>query len=297
MTSPYTAGGGGTHLEARVAASCLAAILCEASIRGLPGEFATCVKSQRAAFGDPLDDLIVDGTGSNGRATQLHLQITNKLTFTENDAKWVDVLKRVWDTFSKAGFDPAFQRVGVGLGTYNARVDQHYQSVLNWAVHSTDAHHFFERIAQGDYSHQDKRSFVATVKAVLEAYVGRTLTDDELWQFLKAFVIVHYDFQSATCSRDETSVIDRLRGLLPPERRGQAKAIWDYLVAKAGEMIPAGGGATRITLVEALTRDGLDVGPAPSFWKDIQALRRESRRALDDIKSHMHGLRLHRAEA
>jgi hypothetical protein len=166
-----------------------------------------------------------------------------------------------WDTFSKTGFDP-LQRVGVGLGTYNARVDQHYQSVLNWAVHSTDAQHFFERIAQGDYSHQDKRAFVAAVKAVLEAYSGRALTDDELWRF-----------------------------------RDQAKAIWDHLVAKAGEMIPVGGGATRTTLVEALRRDGLEAGPAPSFWKDIQTLRRESRRALDDIKSHMHGLRLHRAEA
>jgi shikimate kinase len=297
MTSPYTTGGGGTHLEARVAASCLAAILCEAPIRGLPGEFATCVKSQRAAFGDALDDIIVDGVRSNGRATQLHLQVKNKLTFTENDDEWVEVLKRAYDTFSKTGFDSTYQRIGVGLGTYNTRVEQHYQSVFNWAEHSTDARHFFERIEQGDYSHQDKRSFVATVKAVLGEYTGRALTGDELWRFLKAFVIVHYDFQSATSSRDEASVIDRLNGVLPTERRDQAKGIWDHLIAKAGEVIPAGGGATRTTLIEALKRNGFAIGPAPSFWKDIQALQRESRRALDDIKSHIHDLRLHRANA
>jgi hypothetical protein len=62
-------------------------------------------------------------------------------------------------------------------------------------------------------------------------------------------------------------------------------------------MIPAGGGATHATLVEALKRDGFAIGPAPSFWKDIQALQRESRRALDNIKSHIHGLKLHRAQA
>jgi hypothetical protein len=297
MTNPYTAGGGGTHLEARVAASCLVAMLCEVPIRGLPGDFAMSVKSQRAAFDDPLDDLIVDGTGSDGRATQLHLQVTNKLSFTENDEKWVDILQRAWDTFSKPGFDPVFQRIGVGLGTYNAKADRHYQSVLNWAVHSTDANHFSERIAQGDYSHEDKRSFMDTVRTVLGTYAARTIADDELWRFLKAFVIVHYDFQSTASSRDEAGAIDRLRNLLSPDRRGQAKAIWDHLVAKAGEMIPAGGGATRATLVEALKRDRMDVGPAPSLWKDIQALRRESRRALDDIKSHMQGLKLHRASA
>ena len=61
MTSPYTTGGGGTHLEARVMASCVVAILREASMRGLAGEFATRGQRRRAAFGDPLDDVIVDG--------------------------------------------------------------------------------------------------------------------------------------------------------------------------------------------------------------------------------------------
>jgi hypothetical protein len=98
--------------------------VCEAPVRGLPGDFATAVQSQRAAFEDPLDDIIVKGVRQDGRETQLDLQIKNKLTFTENDAEWVDVLKRAWDTFSKGTFDPALRRIGVGIGTYNARVDQ-----------------------------------------------------------------------------------------------------------------------------------------------------------------------------
>jgi hypothetical protein len=79
MASPYASGGGGTHLEGRVAASCLAAILCEASIRGLTGEYATKARTQRGAFGDPLDDLIIDGVRSDGRGTALHLQIWQAL--------------------------------------------------------------------------------------------------------------------------------------------------------------------------------------------------------------------------
>ena len=297
MTGPYASGGGGTHLEARVAAACLAAILCEGSVRGLTGEFATRVRSQRASFGDPLDDLIIDGVRSDGHSTQLHLQVKNKLTFTENDAEWVGILKRAWATFSKDGFDPTLHRIGVGIGTYNARADQHYQSVLNWAEHSTDAQNFFERIEQGDYSHQDKRSFVASTKAALETHAKRPLNADDLWRFLKAFVIVHYDFQSAGSSRDAANVIDRLKGVLAPEHRDQTRRIWDHLVAKAGEMIPAGGGATGATLKEALAREGFTIGAAPSFWKDIQSLQRESQRALDDIKSHIKGLQLHRPDA
>jgi hypothetical protein len=170
MASPYATGGGGTHFEARVTAACLAALLCEASVRGLPGEYATKARTQRGTFGDPLDDLIIDGVRSDGRATALHLQIKNRLTFTANDGEWVDVLHRAWDTVSGPGFDPGLHRVGVGIGAYNARVDQHYRSVLSWAEHSPDARNFFERIARGDYSHQDKQSFLAMVSAVLEAH-------------------------------------------------------------------------------------------------------------------------------
>jgi hypothetical protein len=294
MASPYATGGGGTHLEARVAAACLAALLCEASIRGLLGEYATKVRTQRGTFGDPLDDI---GVRNDGQATALHLQVKNRLTFTANDDEWLDVLHRAWDTVSGPAFDPIRHRVGVGIGTYNARVDQHYQSVLSWAEHSPDAQNFFERIARGDYSHQDKQAFLATVKGALETHAGRALADEELWGFFKVFVIVHYDFQSAAGSRDEANTVERLKTLLPPERREEARRIWDHLVAKAGELIPAGGGATRPILAAQLAGDGFAVGAAPSYWKDIEVLQRESRRALGDIKSNIQGLRLHRAAA
>ena len=297
MTNPYTAGGGGTHLEARVVAGALAAVLCEAALRGLPGEFATEVRTQRAAFGDPLDDLIVCGIRSDGRATQLHLQIKNNLSFGERDTEWVDVLGRAWETFAKGGFDVTAQRIGVVIGTYHARADQHYQSVLKWASSSPDADNFFERIAQPDYSHKDKQAFVETVTTILTKHAARQPSKDEVWRFLKTFVIVHFDFQSADSSRDAANVIDRLRGILASADRDKAAKIWDHLVAKAGELIPVGGGATRATLVDALKTAQFPVGTTRSFWHDIETLNRKSERALSDIKSTIHGLHLHRAEA
>ena len=169
MSSPYSTGGGGTQLETRVAASCLVAALCEAPVRGLPGDFATAAQSQRAAFDHPLDDIIVKGIRADGREVRLDLQVTDKLIFTANDAKWVDVLQRSWDTFVKPGFDVALHRIGVGIGVYNARVDQHYQSVLTWAGYSTNGRDFRERIEKRDFSHKDRQAFVETVRTVLKS--------------------------------------------------------------------------------------------------------------------------------
>ena len=215
MPSPFSTGGGGEHFEARVAASCIAAVLCEASVRGLPGEFATIIRSQRLQFDRPLDDIVVKGVRQDGRETQLDIQVKNKLTFTENDPEWVDVLKRAWDTFAKGTFDPTWHRIGVGIGTYSARADQHYQSVLTWATYSIDGRDFRERIDRGDYSHKDKQAFVDTVRTVLTAHVGREPTDDEVWRFLSSFVIIYFDFQSGDETRDTAGVIDRIRIACP----------------------------------------------------------------------------------
>ena len=103
--------------------------------------------------------------------------------------------------------------------------------------------------------------------------------------FWPPFVIVHFDFQSGEASRDAANVADRLKGMLFPANRAQASRIWDHLIAKAGELIPVGGGATRATLIQQLTGHGFDLSPAPSFWQDIAALQRDSDRALGDIKS------------
>ncbi len=48
MTNPTSSGGGGTHFEARVAVAYLAAILSEAPARGVPGQYATQMRLERA---------------------------------------------------------------------------------------------------------------------------------------------------------------------------------------------------------------------------------------------------------
>jgi hypothetical protein len=264
MASPYATGGGGTHFEARVVASYLAAIVCEAPARGLPGEFANQLNTQRASFGDPLDDIILYGQSNNGRRTKLHLQIKNKLVFSENDTEWADVLARAWKTFYSDDFDRTLNRIGVGIGTYNARTDQH----------------FFERISEPDFSHQDRQAFVATTRALLTHCVGRPVDDDELWGFLKAFVIVHFDFQSEGSSRDAENTVERLRHAMPVGQRDQAAALWDHLIATAGDLTPVGGGATRATLVEqhkgakATSRRSLSSGPDCVIRGAIHSTRR-----------------------
>ena len=297
MASPYSTGGGGTHFEARVVAYYLAATLTEAPARAMPGLHATQVLTQRAAFGEPLDDVIVNGISTDGRPSKLSLQVKSTLTFTESDEEWVAVLRQAWATFTSGTFDPTLERVAVAISSYNARADKYYQSVLNWASHSPTGDNFVQRITRKDFSHKDQRAFVAMTRKILSSHAGKTVDDDALWRFFKVFRILHFDFDNGDASRDAAGALDRICHCLPLDQRGQAAAIWTHLIAEAGEITPAGGGASRPTLVASLRNAGLPSGIGPTFWRDIEAIDQESKRALASIKGDIHGLRLNRLEA
>ena len=296
MASPDSTGGGGTHFEARVVAYYLAATLAEAPARAVPGLHVTQVLTQRAAFGEPLDDLVVNGILEDGRSTKLSLQVKSTLTFTEKDTEWILVLGQAWTTFVSGKFDADRDRLGVAISSYNARADRYYQSVLNWAVHSPSGQDFVQRIARKDFSHKDQRAFVAATRKVLSNRVT-TVDDDTLWRFLCVFRILHFDFNNEEASRDAAGALDRIRHCLPLEHRPQAAAVWSHLIAEAGKITPTGGGASRESLVASLKNAGLPSGSGGNFWRDIQAIDRESKRALASIKSDIHGLRLNRAQA
>jgi hypothetical protein len=295
MTSPYSSGGGGTHFEARVAATYLAAVLCGAPARGLIAETATEVRTQKAGHDEPLDDIVVLGTSADGNIAKLSLQVKSEIIFTAKDPEWIAVLHAAWDTFANRDFDTRRHRIGTAIANYNAKIDKYYQSVLNWATQSANADDFFGRITKKDFSHAEKRDFVDTIRTILETHITRPIESEELWNFLRVFVILHFDLNLQDRSRDAAAVIDRIRDLLKESTPQQAPAVWAYLIQEAGNLIPAGGSAARANLTSALVAAGLPAGTPTSYRSDLKILNRESDLALAQIRDDIAGLSLFRA--
>lgn len=298
MTSPYSSGGGGSHFEANVVSYYLAALLCDAPARGLPGNSINSIRTQRGELDAPLDDIVLTGVTNDGAPTALHLQITNKLSFTANDEKWIDVLQRAWDTFKTDDFDPLHMRFGVGIGRYSGRADDHYQSVLSWARYSDSADDFFLRIEKKDFSSEAKIAFVQTIRDALTAHAGRAPASEELWGFLKCIVIIHFDFQTVEVSRDAEATRDRLRSLFVDDPESRARQVWDHLIAQAGRIIPVGGSLDRGALRQRMRSEGFTLAePSAARRSALLAVDQESKRALAEIKTDIAGLRLHRHAA
>lgn len=294
MSSPYSTGGGGTQFETRVAAYYFAAVIAEARARALPGIHVTEVMTQRAAFGEPLDDLVIVGLSNDGAITKLSLQVKSSLRFTEGDEEWKAVLGQAWDTFNQGSFEVQGHRLGIAVADYHAKADKHYQSVLTWASHSPSASDFFKRISREDFAHKNQRDFVTLIRKILRSYQGTEVSDEDLWKFLCVFRILHFDFNNEESSRDVENAVDRIRRILPTAERVKASQIWDHLIVRAGETAVVGGGETRASLLADLKKTGLPATTSETFRDDIEQINRESKRAMETIKADIHGLKLKR---
>ncbi|MFZ2061884.1 MAG: hypothetical protein WAU82_12790 [Candidatus Binatus sp.] len=74
---------------------------------------------QQAAFGEPLDDLIVDGLASDDSLARLSLQVKRQLTISAaiSNIDFREIVTRAWATMAKEDFREDTNRVTLPLAT------------------------------------------------------------------------------------------------------------------------------------------------------------------------------------
>ena len=286
IASPFSTGGGGSDFERQVGAYYLAMALLRSIPRGQDAGLTREVRFQRLYEGEPLDDLIILSELPVGEA-KLALQIKRDLTFGEANEVFDEVMRASWKTLRSPKFTLGIDRFGIGLGLYSKMIDEHYQSVLTWARSSANPADFFSRIAKGGLSNRTQQSFVDLVRAKLDSYVGASVSNDELWDFLRSMVILHFDFQQAG-SRDQAYIAEIVGHRLPPEKKNEAPSLFSQLTKYAAEANRTAGSFDTSTLIQQLQVDGFPLLPAPDCRHDLERLYEHGRFVLKDIRTIMY---------
>lgn len=295
VVSPKATGDAGGHFESRVAAYYLSSLLVEGVVRGLDNAVAKEVNLQRRYEEQLLDDVIVKGAYPTGPAV-LSLQVKRQLSFTSKNALFQEVLGQCWQTFTNQGFQRDRDSFGVALSVYSSKVDDHYQTVLSWARHSVTAQDFFNRIQQPGLSSESSRTFVSAIKDGVKEICGHNPTEDDIWLFLKHFVILHFDFEQEERSRDYHHVLERLAFALRPEDREKSEALWRALVDEADRAKPTAGSVDQATLRSQLGKK-FQLEALPNCFADLARITAESQRALADIGTFLGDIALNRDES
>ncbi len=195
VSNPFSTGGGGVHFETRVQATYV--------ILMLTGGFAPCfcpwpitkIKLQGKYEGYNTDDLIVFTTEPEGkRERKLLAQIKHKISITENNKTFKEVIRSAWKDFTNPDFfNPNMDAIALITGPLATIDIDDTRMLMEWARTSGHAQDFLDKVELANFSNEGKRKKLKAFRVQLDNAKGESVTDEEFWGFLKSFHLLGYD--------------------------------------------------------------------------------------------------------
>lgn len=295
IAPPASTGNAGPYFEAKVGAFYLLSLLAESEPRGLPGATVRAVELQRRVDEHPLDDVIVQATNADGSPATLEVQAKRSLKFTTSDLEFRDVVGQIVDAARKPEFKSQRYELAVAIARTTTRIEFACQEVLHWARQLPDAASFAAHIKRPNFASEDMRDFVSVFRAHL-AEVGASTDDETLWQLMRHFQILVFDFESPG-SDYEYRARERARSVLAPAARHRAADLWAVLLDYVNASARASGALERATLSTVLQQQHALLINLPDDLRIVtDRLADEAERVLAEINDEVGGVRLARTD-
>lgn len=291
MPQPHElSGGGGFTFEDAPVAIYLGALLGEESGPGLNDRIVVRVAVQQAAYGEPLDDLIVDGRSDDDTVSRLSLQTKRELTISAatTNTDFREIVTRAWATLQKPTFREDIDRVGAVVGTISEASRRAFVTICDWARASESVETFVAHFQPG-LCDDDKRNALKAVCEIL-GDDGGTTGDAKAWRLLRHFVLIRFDVLHEGSTHD-AHAIERLRNHLhEPSRAGD---LWQRLLRLARDAAGKAQEFSRLSLLSYL-RGAVRLAGVRSRHADLERVMEETQNALDSIACDIGGIEIPR---
>lgn len=288
--SVFQKGGGGTNFEQAIQTAFLTTMI----IRGnAPLNFANEiieVAFQTTNRGYETDDLLIVAKSAIGQH-RLLAQIKNNITFTADNALFKEVIKAFWKDYNNTAlFDKAKDRLIIIKSGFTKEERNHLKSLLDWAnTHATETDFVTEvnRIK----GKKDRLDFFR--ESLKEVNNNTALTDKEIWEFLKCFDVLEYDFTNQN-SVDEIYFLNLIKLCKNNETTANEKEIWASISSFVSKLNKDGGSVTTTRIQEEELYKHFDTKKLSPYLKSIEKLRSDSEVILLPLKNTIGGLHLDR---
>lgn len=292
-SSPSASGPAGPLFEGQVGAHYLLTMLAEAEPRGMRGVRLERVEFQRAGEGHPLDDIVTHGVTNAGHHTVLEIQVKRTVTFSPRDTAFRDVVEQLSRAIPVVASSDEQRLFAVATRSTSSKISGPYQDVLRWARQVGSASEFMKRVERQNVANNDMRTFVGTVRShLMEA--GIEVDDESLWQVLRRFSILTFDYGSPGSQAEELA-LERARNLLDSSDASRAGALWKALTETAIRVAASGGDFNRTRLLHEVSAiDQFRLAGAPSSRRARTTLAEATLLAVADLPRTVAGMSLTR---
>lgn len=255
ISNPFSTGSGGAAFEIKVQSAFVATMLSGGSAPTHPNGSITAIKLQRRYEKYKIDDFVVECQNlHNGQKCKLLAQVKHSLRITKGDKEFSEVISAAWTDFNNPDvFSPENDCIALITGPLSKIDVEHVRPLLDWARHSAKADEFFQKVGTPKFSSDEKREKLATFKYHLEqANGGEAPEDEKIWQFLKSFYLIGYDFDAT--SGGNLSLIQSMLKLSIVET-ASPNDVWAKLVTTIQDFNPDAGTITFDTLPKEIRDD------------------------------------------
>ena len=254
IASPFSTGGGGAVFELKVQASLVAALLVRAHLPGFDAAVVREVHLQSEHRGYATDDALLIGIDAHGRSRRQLWSVKHEVKYTETDEVFRDVLRDAWADFSDpTRFNSHLDAFILATGPPSA-THRHLLTVLEFARAAASSADFAARLARKGVISQKARDYFALITKLSSEVAGRNPSAEEIWNFLRCFHIVHFDFDQTT-SQDEARLKSLLALAIRAGSGGTGEELWNKIFKWVADGNPR---------AKSFSRDSL-----PADWQQV----------------------------
>lgn len=196
LSNPFSTGGGGGLFETHVQAAFVTLMITGGHTPCFLWKPIAEIKLQGKVDGYATDDLIVTTEDRSTKEVRKMLgQIKHAIGFTKGEKLLGEVLKAAWDDYNNpAVFTPGKDAIALITGPLNGVDQQNVPWLLEHARATSSAQEFYRHVKQANFSPYKSEEKLAAIRHHLDAANnGTSLSDQELFDFLRHFHLLGYD--------------------------------------------------------------------------------------------------------
>lgn len=201
LSNPFSTGGGGGHFENHVQACFVSLMLSGGYAPCLPSWPIDRVNLQGKIDGFDTDDLIVFvKEPDTGEERKLLGQVKHSISFIDGSEVLEEVMQAAWNDFCNPKiFNKNKDVIALITGPLSATDSNSVLWLLNQARYTKNSEDYYRNVAQSNFSPSKSETKLAVFrKHLTTANNGQAVSDKELYEFLKHFYVLGFDFGHET---------------------------------------------------------------------------------------------------
>jgi predicted transcriptional regulator YdeE len=288
--SVFQTGGGGFHYENYVQSAFVLSMIINGNIPAFPNGKVIEVGFQNRNKGYQTDDLFLK-VKKDKSESRVIAQIKYNIPISEKNNVFLEVIEAFWKDFNNAEcFDKEQDKMFLIKSSLTNNDKNHIVYLCQLASKQSNEKDFFSEV---DRIKIKKETLNIFVKSIASAN-GKDVSDKDLWEFLKCFHLLSYDF-TLEASVDESYMLNLIELSKSNNIETTPKEIWSVLLNEVTAYNRNGGAITKSALKKFQPYNYFDLSKIHTAYEALKKVEQDGLLLLKPFKNTISGYHIDRS--